>query len=223
MRSYFDRDDLNSTLLTPRIQYWKRFADNRFQFRARAAYSTLSRDGDQRWTRPEGEVQLRYRAGGKRNQETVARLRVTEYDFEEDFVSGLDQTRVRAGLEQFFRTDENRTQLRLSLFYEEGDADAARNSFTEVRTRAGLDHDVFPDLTLSLEADYRDREFEGEFSPMFPVVRADERFIAEARVEKRFSQRLSGYLGAGHLQNSSNIAPRDYGGAIFRAGFRLDL
>jgi hypothetical protein len=61
VRTYFDRDELNSVLLTPRVQYWNTSADNRFQFRLSGAWSHLSRDGDTQWTRPEAEAQLRYR------------------------------------------------------------------------------------------------------------------------------------------------------------------
>lgn len=222
-RTYFDQDDLDSLLLTPRIQYWKQLADNRVQFRVYGAYSYLSRDGDSRWTRPEAEAQLRWRHDEDRRSETVARLRVTHYDFEESFVAGLDQTRVRIGLEQFFRPDPDLNELRLSVFYEEGEADLDANSFAEVRVRAQYDHAIREDLTVSFEADYRDRDYEAPFSNAFPFARADERFLAEARVEKQISERVTVFAGAGYLDNNSNVTTRDYGGATFRAGLRAQF
>ncbi|TGY90409.1 DUF2860 domain-containing protein [Marinicauda algicola] len=222
-RTYFDQDDIDSLLFTPRVQYWKRFAGDRFQFRIYGAYSHLSRDGDSRWTRPESEAQLRWRHDGERRSETVARLRVTHYDFEESFVAGLDQTRVRVGLEHFLRPDPEINQLRLSVFYEEGEADDDANSFTEVRVGAGYDHAIREGLTVSFQADYRDREYEAPFSSAFPFQRADERFLAEARVEKKVSEHVTAFAGAGYLENSSNIATRDYGGATFRVGLRAEF
>lgn len=222
-RTYFDEDDLDSLLLTGRAQYWKRFADDHFQFRIYGAYSHLTRDGDSRWDRAESEAQLRWRHGGERRSETVARLRVTHYDFEEAFVPGLDQTRVRLGLEQFFRPDPDVNELRLSVFYEEGDADNDRNSFEEMRVSAQYSHAVREDLTVSFEADYRDRDYEAPFSTTFPYARADERFMAEARVERQVSERITAFAGAGYLENSSNVAVRDYGGATFRVGLRADF
>lgn len=222
-RTYFDQDNLDSILLTPRVQYWKRFAGNRVQFRVYGAYSYMARDGDSRWTRPEAEAQLRWRHDGERRSETVARLRVTHYDFEESFVAGLDQTRVRAGLEQYFRPAPEINELRLSVFYEEGEADNDANSFHEVRVRAQYGHAIREDLTVNFEADYRDRDYDAPFSGTFPVARADERFLAEARVEKKISERVTAFAGAGYLDNSSNIATRDYGGATFRVGLRAQF
>lgn len=222
-RTYFDEDDLDSLLVSGRAQYWKRFADDHFQFRIYGAYGQLQRDGNSRWNRAESEAQLRWRHGGERRSETVARLRVTQYDFEESFVPGLDQTRVRVGLEQFFRPDPQVNELRLSVFYEEGEADNDANSFEEVRVQAQYSHAVRSDLTVSFEADYRDRDYEAPFSTAFPFARADERFLAEARVEKQISDRVTAFAGAGYLQNSSNVAVRDYGGATFRIGVRADF
>ncbi|XBQ16702.1 MAG: hypothetical protein ABL308_02235 [Oceanicaulis sp.] len=222
-RTYFDRDELNSVLLTPRVQYWDTFADNRVQIRLRAQYSRLNRDGDHQWDRPEAEAQLRLRPSGDRSAETVLRVRYTEYDFADAVLDPLDSDRVRYGAEQFFRFEDERAQLRLSAFYETADAKDPAFSFDEVRTRTELTFTPEERTVLSLSADYRDREYEADFSTAFPAPRADQRFIAEARVERAVSQRITAFAAAGYLDNESNISTRDYGGATFKAGFRLTL
>jgi len=223
VRTYFDRDELNSILLTPRAQYWNTSGDNRFQFRLSGAWSHLSRDGDTQWTRPEAEAQLRYRHEGQRQLETVARVRVNAYDYEDAGLLGLDSTRVRYGLEQFFRSEDESLQLRLSAFFETAKADDDRFSFDEVR--AGAEVAWRPDDKTLVVAglDYRDREYEADFIPLIASPRADERFIAELRVEREVSERLTAFAAAGHLDNSSNVALRDYGGETFKVGFRLNF
>lgn len=222
-RSYFDRSELNSLLLTPRVQYWDTFAENRVQIRLRGQVSVLNRDGDRQWTRPEAEAQLRYRPGGGRALETVASVRATRYDFDRAALDGLDSDRVRVGLEQFFRFEGDRAELRLSAFHEGADARDDAFSFDEVRTRAELTFRPDDRTALSLLADYRDRDYDADFSSAFPAPRADQRFLAEARVERRVSQRLTAFASAGYLENASNIAIRDYDGATFQLGLRVQL
>ena len=222
-RTYFDRDELNSLLLTPRVQYWDTFAENRVQIRLLGQVSVLSRDGGQQWTRPEAEAQLRYRPAGDRSLETVARVRVTQYDFDRAGLDGLDSDRVRVGLEQFFRFEGERAELRLSAFHESADAKDGAFSFDEVRASAELTFRPDEKTALSLLADYRDRDYDADFSAAFPEPRADQRFIAEARVERQMSTRLTAFVSSGYLENASNISIRDYDGATFQLGFRLTL
>ena len=223
VRSYFDRDELNSVLLTPRVQYWNTSADNRFQFRIYGAFSHLIRDGEAQWNRPETEAQLRWRHDGERRLETVFRVRVNAYDFQRDGLEGLDSTRVRFGVEQFFRPDPERVQLRLSAFHETADADDDAFSFEEVRVRAELTVAVDEKTTFGLRADFRDRDYDAPFSAAFPERRADERFLAEAHVERRLSERVTAFAAGGYLENASNISTRDYDGGVFRVGFRFEI
>ena len=223
VRTYFDRDDLDSLLLTPRVQYWNTFAENRFQFRISGAYSHLTRDGDTQWTRPETEAQLRWRPAGDRSSETVVRLRLNAYDFEDAALDALDSTRVRWGLEQFFRNEDETLQLRLGAFFETADADSDAFSFEEVRGRAEVTWK--PDDATSVIAglDIRDRDYDAPLGPAFSSPRADERFSADLRIERQFSERITGFAGIGSLNNASNIPVRDYGGETFRVGVRITL
>lgn len=221
VRSYFDRDGLDSILLTPRIQYWNTTQDNVFQFRLSAAYSHLSRDGSTQWTRPEAEAQLRWRPRGDRTLETVGRLRLNAYDFRGAALQGLSSTRVRAGVEQFMRAPDDAWEVRLSAFRETADADSEAFSFDETRLGAGVSWRAGTRTTLSLAADYRDRDYKDVFSPALPVTRSDQRWLAEARVEHRLSERATAFAAAGYLDNKSNIASRDYGGAVWRLGVRF--
>ncbi|MCC5994961.1 MAG: hypothetical protein JJU18_01155 [Oceanicaulis sp.] len=220
-RSFFDRDGLDSILLTPRIQYWNTSQDNTIQFRIHAAYSHLSRSGSTHWTRPEAEAQLRWRPNGDRTLETVARLRVNAYDFRGAALEGLSSTRVRAGLEQFVRAPDDAWEVRLSAFRESADADERRFSFDETRVGASVTWRVDARTTLGVGADYRDREYRDVFSQAVPVVRNDRRVLAEARVERQLSERATLFAAAGYLDNDSTIPARDYGGAAWRAGLRF--
>jgi hypothetical protein len=222
-RVHFDRSELDSLLLTPRIQYWNTTADNRLQFRIYGALSHLRRDGSARWTRPESEAQLRFRPSGDRRLETVARVRVNHYSFTGGAPAGLDSTRVRFGVEQFFRPHEERLEVRLSAFYETANADEKRFSFDEVRFSAEAAWRVDEKTTFAVLADYRDRNYDGVFSAAFPVRRSDERFLAQARVERAISRRITAFASGGYLDNKSNIPLRDYGGGVFQAGFRISL
>ncbi len=222
-RAYFDRDELNSVLLTPRVQYWDSTADNVFQVRAYAAYSHLTRDGDTQWTRPEAEVQFRWRPGGARSAETVARVRMTAYDFEDAALQGLDSTRVRYGLEQFFRNGDESLELRLSAFFETADANDARFSFDEVRTRAEVAWAANDKTVVIAGLDYRDRDYDAPFGGLIATPRADQRFTGDVRVEREVSERITAFAAAGYLDNESNIALRDYGGATFQVGFRVEI
>lgn len=223
VRTYFDRDELNSVLLTPRVQYWDTTADNRIQFRLSAAYSHLNRDGDTQWTRPEAEAQLRWRPAGDRSAETVARVRINAYDFEDANLSGLDSTRVRFGLEQFIRNQDESLQLRLSAFFETADADQARFSFDEVRTRAEVAWRPNDKTIVIAGLDVRDRDYDAPLGPAFPAARADQRFTGDVRVEREISGRITAFAAAGYLDNESNVALRDYGGETFQVGLRITL
>ncbi|KAA5803960.1 hypothetical protein F1654_09215 [Alkalicaulis satelles] len=221
VRSFFDRDGLDSVLLTPRIQYWNTTQDNTIQFRIHAAYSHLSRSGSTHWTRPEAEAQLRWRPRGDRTLETVGRLRLNAYDFRSAPLQGLSSTRVRAGLEQYWRAPDDAWEVRLSAFRESADADERRFSFDETRVGAGVSWRAGDRTTLGLAADYRMRDYRGAFSQALPVNREDRRLLAEARVERQISERASLFAAAGYLDNDSNIAARDYGGPAWRAGLRF--
>ena len=220
-RTYFDRDGLDSLLLTPRIQYWNTTRDNTIQFRLSAAYSHLTRDGSTQWTRPEAEAQLRWRPRGDTTLETVGRLRLNAYDFRGAALQGLSSTRVRAGVEQFVRAPDNAWEVRLSAFRETADADSEAFSFDETRLGAGVTWRAGTRTTLGLAADYRDRDYKDVFSTALPVTRSDQRLLTEARVEHQLGERTTAFAAAGYLDNQSNIASRDYGGAVWRLGVRF--
>ena len=222
-RTYFDQNELNSLLLTPRVQYWNTSGDNRFQVRLSAGWSHMTRDGDEQWTRPESEAQLRYRHNGERQLETVARVRVNAYDFENPLLQGLDSTRVRYGLEQFFRNADDSLSLRLSAFLETAEADDDRFSFDEVRTRAEVAWQPDDKTLVVAGLDYRDRDYDADFTPLIASPRADERFTADLRVEREVSARITAFGSAGYLDNSSNFALRDYGGETFQVGLRVEF
>jgi len=221
-RAYTDRDELNSRLLTPRIQYWNATRDNVFQFRLSAGWSQMTRDGEERWTRPEAEAQLRYRHQGERTHETVLRLRANSYDFKPSSLQGLDSDRVRIGLEQFFRPQDTSLIVRLSAFLEQAEADDAAFSFDETRLRGEVSWSLTDKTRAAVLADFRDREYDAAF-PGTGFSRSDERWEVEARMEREVSARVQGFVAIGYIDNGSNIEPRDYGGVTFRAGFRLSL
>ena len=108
-------------------------------------------------------------------------------------------------------------------FFETAEADDDRFSFDEVRAGAEIAWRPNDKTLVVAGLDYRDREYEADFTPLIATPRADERFIAELRVEREVSERLTAFAAAGHLDNSSNVALRDYGGETFKIGVRIDF
>ncbi|WP_203292102.1 hypothetical protein [Maricaulis parjimensis] len=218
LRAFDDRDDLNSVLLTPRIQYWTPVGEN-WQARFNGSASWMQRDGDTHYTRLEGEGQLRYR--GVANRETVIRLRHTNYDFGDQVVAGLDQSQWRAGIEQFWYSEDRRGGARADLYYKTADADADRFSHDEWRARARAWTPLGMQATGHVQLELVERDYDGAFSLAEPFARSDSRWEAVAGAERPFGDRFSLYGEAGYVDNDSNIASRSYSGAIFRIGFRV--
>ena len=218
-RAYEDRDDLNSVLLTPRIQYWAPVGED-WQARLTGAASWMLRDGDTHYTRLEGEGQLRHRPTA--TGETVLRLRHTVYDFGDQVVAGLDQSHWRAGVERHWYSEDRRNGVRLDLYYKTSDADADRFSNEEWRVRARVWRALGTDLTGHVQLERVERDYDGAFSVAEPFARSDARWELVAGAERPVSDRVSIYGEAGHVDNDSNIASRTYSGAVFRIGFRIE-
>lgn len=222
VRVFEDRDDLNSVLLTPRVQYWHTSQDRDWQVRALASYGYMMRDGAMHWARPEAELQLRYR--GIENRETILRARVNQYNFNDGRLPGLDQTRWRLGAEQIWRFETvSKDQLRLSAFYEVGDADENRHSFSEWRMAAEYQRALGEKTHLIARLDYRARDYDGVYSNALAVKRADQRWQGDVEIAHKLNDRVSVYGRAGYVENTSNIAVRDYDGAVVRFGFKVAL
>ncbi|WP_339334950.1 hypothetical protein [uncultured Maricaulis sp.] len=219
LRRYDERDDLNSFLLTPRIQYWAPVGEN-WQMRASVEGSVLNRDGDRHYTRLQAEGQLRYR--GNADRETVLRMRANQYDFGDQVVAGLDQSQWRAGIEQYGYGEQRRSGWYLAGFYTMADADADRFSFSEaqLRARAWWPLDEQTRGELRLEASQRD--YDGVFSALQAFNREDTRWRATGRVEHGLGDRVTLFGEAGYGDNDSNIALRSYSGAVFQVGFRIE-
>ena len=219
LRAYEDRDDLNSILLTPRIQYWTPIGEN-WQARFTGAASWLQRDGETHYTRLEGEGQLRHRPTS--TGETVLRLRHTAYDFGNQVVAGLDQSQWRAGLERHWFSEDRREGVRVDLYYKTSDADADRFSHDEWRARARAWTPLGETVTGHVQLELMERDYDAAFSVSEPFARSDTRWEIVAGAERPVSDRVSLYGEAGYVDNDSNIASRTYSGAVFRIGFRVE-
>jgi len=112
-------------------------------------------------------------------------------------------------------------EVRVSAFRETADADSEAFSFDETRLGAAVTWSAGTRTTLGLAADYRDRDYKDAFSLAIPLERSDQRLLTEARVEHQLGERATAFAAAGYLDNQSNIASRDYGGAVWRLGVRF--
>ncbi len=218
MRIHSDRDDLDSILLTPRIQYWTPVGEG-WQFRGSGAASWLQRDGDTHYTRLETEGQLRHQPTGL--GATVLRLRLTSYDFGDQVVAGLDQTQWRAGIERHWYSQDRREGVRLDAYYKQAEADADRFSHTEWLLRATAWTPLRDGYTLTGRIEFADRTYEDDFSVALPFAREDTRWEAVIGGETPFSDTITLYGEAGYADNDSNIPTRAYSGGIFRIGLRI--
>lgn len=219
LRAYDERDDLNSLLLTPRVQYWRPLGEN-WQARASAAFSWLNRDGDRHYARVLTEGQLRYRP--EDTADTVMSARYTHYDFGDQVVAGLDQSQWRLGLARYAYTPDRARGVSVAGDATWSDADAERFSYTQWRVRGAAWTALDDNLSARFEVEYLDRDYDGDFSATQPFARTDTRWRGTARLERGVSERAAIYGEAGYVDNDSNIASRAYSGGVFRIGFRIE-
>lgn len=219
LRRYDERDDLNSFLLTPRIQYWAPVGEN-WQARLIAEASVLNRDGDRHYTRLQGEGQLRYRPADDR--ETVFRVRANQYDFGDQVVAGLDQNQLRFGIEQYGYGENRNSGWYVAGFVTLSDADVDRFSFGETQARARAWWPLREDTRGELRFEVGRREYDGDFSASQAFAREDTRWKATGRVQHSFTDRVSVFGEAGYVDNDSNIDLRSYSGAVFQVGIRIE-
>lgn len=219
LRAYDDRDDLNSVLLTPRIQYWTPLGEN-WQGRASLAISLLNRDGDRHYTRVTGEGQLRYRP--RPTGDTVISVRHTRYDYGDQVVAGLDQSQWRGGLARYWYSEDRSQGASVAADASWSDADAERFSFSEWRLRGAAWTPLGEAMTAHFELEHAERDYDAAFSTTLPVARSDRRLRGTARLEHRASSRVTLYGEAGYVDNESNIDSRSYSGGTFRIGLRIE-
>ena len=219
LRAYDERDELNSVLLTPRIQYWAPLGSG-WQVRAIADSSVLFRDGDRHYTRAQAEAQLRSRS--EDGSELVFRGRFGHYDFGKQVVAGLDQDQWRFGIQ---RNSNNAAQsgTRLSGFVITSDALLDKFSFDEWRAEAVFWTRTSERTEVSLRLLATQRDYDGNFSAIQPFARSDTRWAASARAEYHVSDRRRLFAELGYLDNDSNISQREFSGVTFRLGVRIDL
>lgn len=218
IRVYEDRDDLDSQLFTTRLQYWTPVGENdqiRFWIDGGVNY----RDGDHRYTRYRGHAQYRHRPG--ETFETVFSIQTDLYDFTDKATTGLDQTRWRAGVEQYrYADDVWPVNVAVGAFVTTADADADRFAFDgwQVRARAWTDFDE--SWSGEVRGSLSQRDYDGDFSTAEPFAREDDRWEAAARINYDFAPEMTAYAEIGYLSNDSNISVRDFEGTTFRVGFR---
>jgi hypothetical protein len=218
-RVYNDRDELNSLLFSPRVQYWAPIGSG-WQMRAIADSSVLMRDGNGHYTRYQAEGQLRSRS--QDGTELVFRARVSQYDFGKQVVAGLDQNRLRFGVQ---RNSSRAAQsgTRLSAFLISSEAQLDNFSFVEWRAEAVFWTKMSENTEVSLSFLTTQRDYDGTFSVSQPFARNDTRMSATARVEHALSERSRIFAALGYLDNDSNISQREYAGVTFRLGARFDF
>ena len=218
VREYEDRDDLDSQLLTTRLQYWTPKGENdqlRFWFDAGFNY----RDGDHRYSRVRGHAQWRHRPDAQ--NETIVSLQTDLYDFTDKATDGLDQTRWRAGIEQRRYKDETfPVNLAVGAFVTTADADADRFAFDGVEVRGRIWDQFNETWAGEVNFAFAQRDYDGDFSTAEPLPREDDRWEARARLDYLVTPHQAIYAEVGYLQNDSNISVRDYDGMTFRVGFR---
>ncbi|WP_297734611.1 hypothetical protein [uncultured Maricaulis sp.] len=218
LRRYEDRDDLNSILFTPRVQYWAPVGEH-WQMRAIAEASVLNRDSDRHYTRFQAEGQMRYRPAA--NRETVLRLRANQYDFGDQVVAGLDQRQWRVGIEQYGYGENRRSGWYLAGFFTSSSADADRFSFSETALRARTWQPLGENTRGELRLEASQRSYDGPFSAVQMFDREDTRWRATGRVEHGLTDQVTLYGEAGYVDNESNIDLRSYSGAVFQIGIRI--
>jgi len=134
------------------------------------------------------------------------------------------QLRLRFGARYAWSfRDQPLSQIAFTPFIDVRDADANNFDYTEVGARLQARYKLGDDFNLIGRARLYARNYEDDFSDVFPEPREDRRVTVEAELRKGFGEGRVVFGAIGWDDNRSNIAVRDFDGVTFRAGFEFTL
>ncbi|VWX62124.1 DUF2860 family protein [Sphingorhabdus sp. 109] len=188
------------------------------KLRLGAEYQYVLGDDGRVFDRPRAEAQLIHRHS--REHTTTARLRYGFRNQSEDRFTGFDQSEWLAELRHNWRPKGGPTSFNLSLLGLKHDADDNRFSYKGYGFRLVGRTPLAESLTGFGRMSVVQRDYEDDFSQLYPAKRSDTHIRAVAGLDYQAWDQVSLFAEAGFVSNASNIPVRDYDGFVGRIGLR---
>ncbi|WP_371156914.1 hypothetical protein [Jannaschia sp. 2305UL9-9] len=185
-----------------------------WRYRVTAKFDRLVEDGDWVFNRIRLDQQLRYRHD--RKNATTFRLRLGHRNQNETTFVGYDQTEYLLELGHVWRPWQDKRSLNGTLYAEARRADLDRFSYDEIGLRLGVRTPINETTSLVSRFAGFTRNY-GTDSGL--TARKDTRIKARIGVAHRVLETAKIDLFVGFDHNRSNVATRDFSGAV--AGFSV--
>lgn len=193
----------------------------RIRLRLGAAYDHVEGDEGRVFDRVRGDAQLITRHGS--GHTTVARARYGYRDQSEARFVGFDQNEWLGELRHTFRPAGSDSSISVTALVLDVDAQDDRFSFRGLGFRVIGRTAVTNDLDGFARVSYINRDFEDPFSNALPISRDDNVWRVSAGLERPLAGNLIGFAEVGYIDHASNIAARDFSGAVAQIGVRIKL
>ena len=191
------------------------------KLRLGAEYQYVLGEDGRVFDRPMAEAQLIHRHS--KEHTTTGRLRYGFRNQSEDRFTGFDQSEWLAELRHNWRPDGGPTSFNISLLGLKHDAEDNRFSYTGYGFRLVGSTALAEKLTGFARFSVVQRDYEDNFSSLYPVNRSDTHIRATAGLDYQAWDQVSIFTEAGYVSNASNIPVRDFDGFAGRLGLRFSL
>lgn len=191
------------------------------KLRLGAEYQYVLGEDGRVFDRPRAEAQLIHRHS--KEHTTTGRLRYGFRNQSEDRFTGFDQSEWLAELRHNWRPDGGPTSFNISLLGLKHDAEDNRFSYTGYGFRLVGSTALAEKLTGFARLSVVQRDYEDNFSSLYPVNRSDTHIRATAGLDYQAWDQVSIFTEAGYVSNASNIPVRDFDGFVGRLGLRFSL
>jgi len=196
-------------------------ANEATKLRLGAEYQYVLGEDGRVFDRPRAEAQLIHRHS--KEHTTTGRLRYGFRNQSEDRFTGFDQSEWLAELRHNWRPDGGPTSFNISLLGLKHNAEDNRFSYTGYGFRLVGSTALADKLTGLARLSVVQRDYEDNFSSLYPVNRSDTHIRATAGLDYQAWDQISIFTEAGYVSNTSNIPVRDFDGFVGRLGLRFSL
>lgn len=191
------------------------------RLRLGAEYQYVLGEDGRVFDRPRADAQIIHRHS--KEHTTTGRLRYGFRNQSDDRFSGFDQSEWLAELRHNWRPNGGPASLDMSIFGLKHDADDNRFSYTGYGVRFLANMPLAEKLTGLARISVVQRDYEDDFSSLYPVHRSDTHIRATAGLDYQAWDRVSIFTEAGYVSNASNVPVRDFDGFVGRIGLRFSL
>lgn len=191
------------------------------KLRLGAEYQYVLGEDGRVFDRPRAEAQLIHRHS--KEHTTTVRLRYGFRNQSEDRFTGFDQSEWLAELRHNWRPDGGPTSFNISLLGLKHDAEDNRFSYTGYGVRLVGSMPLAEKLTGRGRFSVVQRDYDDNFSPLYPVNRSDTHIRASGGLDYQAWDQVSIFAEAGYVSNASNVPVRDFGGFVGRLGLRFSI